>query len=52
MPEKPVPKPGILGIAPYASGKSKAKPGVRVVKLSSNQLCMPYIGGTLLEDAP
>jgi histidinol-phosphate aminotransferase len=33
----PKPKPGILDIAPYVGGKSKAKPGVRVVKLSSNE---------------
>lgn len=31
------PKSGILDIAPYAPGKSKGKPGVRVVKLSSNE---------------
>ncbi|MBY0407121.1 MAG: histidinol-phosphate transaminase [Rickettsiales bacterium] len=33
----PAPKPGILGIAPYVGGKSKAKEGVKVVKLSSNE---------------
>lgn len=33
----PTPKPGIMNIAPYVGGKSKAKPGVRVVKLSSNE---------------
>jgi histidinol-phosphate aminotransferase len=33
----PKPKPGILDIAPYVGGKSKSKPGVRVVKLSSNE---------------
>src|SRR5436305_1995054 len=33
----PKPKTGILDIAPYAGGKSKAKPGVKVVKLSSNE---------------
>jgi len=33
----PKPKPGIMDIAPYVGGKSKAKPGVRVVKLSSNE---------------
>ena len=33
----PTPKPGILSIAPYVGGKSKAAPGVRVVKLSSNE---------------
>ena len=34
---KPTPKAGILDIAPYVGGKSKAKPGVKVVKLSSNE---------------
>jgi histidinol-phosphate aminotransferase len=33
----PKPKPGVLDIAPYTAGKSKAKPGVAVVKLSSNE---------------
>lgn len=33
----PKPNPGILDIAPYVAGKSKAKEGVRVVKLSSNE---------------
>jgi histidinol-phosphate aminotransferase len=33
----PKPNPGILDIAPYVAGKSKAKDGVRVVKLSSNE---------------
>jgi len=37
MPQKPTPKAGILNIAPYVGGKSKAAPGVRVVKLSSNE---------------
>ena len=37
MSSKPIPKPGILEIAPYVGGKSKAAPGVRVVKLSSNE---------------
>lgn len=36
-PQQPKPKPGILDIAPYVGGKSKANPGVRVVKLSSNE---------------
>lgn len=31
------PKDGILDIAPYIGGKSSAKPGMRVVKLSSNE---------------
>ncbi|MEQ1789521.1 MAG: histidinol-phosphate transaminase [Rickettsiales bacterium] len=33
----PTPKSGILDIAPYVGGKSTAKAGVRVVKLSSNE---------------
>jgi len=33
----PAPKPGIMDIAPYVGGKSKAAPGVKVVKLSSNE---------------
>ena len=33
----PQPKSGIMSIAPYVGGKSTAKEGVRVVKLSSNE---------------
>lgn len=33
----PNPKAGIMNIAPYVGGKSKAAEGVRVVKLSSNE---------------
>jgi histidinol-phosphate aminotransferase len=33
----PKPNPSILDIAPYVGGKSTAKPGVKVVKLSSNE---------------
>jgi histidinol-phosphate aminotransferase len=33
----PTPNSGILDIAPYVGGKSTAKPGVKVVKLSSNE---------------
>lgn len=33
----PKPKESILSIAPYVGGKSTAAPGVRVVKLSSNE---------------
>lgn len=33
----PKAKPGVMEIAPYIGGKSKAKSGVRVVKLSSNE---------------
>ena len=33
----PKPNPSILDIAPYVGGKSTAKAGVRVVKLSSNE---------------
>ncbi len=42
-PNKPTPKQGVLDIAPYVGGQSKllkgakANPGVRVVKLSSNE---------------
>lgn len=31
------PKPGILDIAPYVAGESKAQPGARIIKLSSNE---------------
>jgi histidinol-phosphate aminotransferase len=34
---RPTPKAGILDISPYVGGKSTAKPGVKVVKLSSNE---------------
>ena len=34
---KPTPNAGISDIAPYVGGKSKGKPGVCVVKLSSNE---------------
>ena len=34
---RPIPNPSILDIAPYVGGKSSAKQGVRVVKLSSNE---------------
>jgi histidinol-phosphate aminotransferase len=37
MKKLPQPKSGILDIAPYKPGKSKGNPGVRVVKLSSNE---------------
>lgn len=38
MPDKhPIPKQGIMDIAPYVGGKSKADGNVRVVKLSSNE---------------
>ncbi len=33
----PKPHPSILDIAPYVGGKSTARPGVKVVKLSSNE---------------
>ena len=35
--KKPTPIDGIMNIAPYVGGKSKAAAGVRVVKLSSNE---------------
>ncbi|MDX2112277.1 MAG: histidinol-phosphate transaminase [Alphaproteobacteria bacterium] len=31
------PKPGILDIAPYVGGKSSTRPGVKTIKLSSNE---------------
>lgn len=34
---KPKPNPSILQISPYVGGKSAAAPGVKVVKLSSNE---------------
>ncbi|MCF4166737.1 histidinol-phosphate transaminase [Zavarzinia compransoris] len=34
---RPVPRPGILAIAPYVGGRSTAEPGQRVIKLSSNE---------------
>lgn len=37
MGSKPTAKAGIMDIAPYVGGKSKAAEGVRVVKLSSNE---------------
>ncbi len=36
MPQ-PKPNAGVLDIAPYVAGKSQGKPGVKVVKLSSNE---------------
>jgi len=36
-PVRPVPKPGVLGIAPYVPGKSKAANGHTLYKLSSNE---------------
>ena len=37
MSDRPVPQPGILGIAPYTPGKSQAAPGVVPIKLSANE---------------
>jgi histidinol-phosphate aminotransferase len=37
MPDRPVPQPGILKIAPYTPGKSQAAPGVTPIKLSANE---------------
>ncbi len=34
---RPTPNTGILDISPYVAGKSSAKSGVRVIKLSSNE---------------
>ncbi len=36
-PLRPVPRPGVLDIAAYVPGKSKAAPGVKLHKLSSNE---------------
>ncbi|MBO6756862.1 MAG: histidinol-phosphate transaminase [Roseibium sp.] len=36
-PARPVPKPGVMGIAPYVPGKSKAANGKTLHKLSSNE---------------
>lgn len=35
--ERPVPRPGILDIAPYVPGRSKAAGGAKLYKLSSNE---------------
>jgi histidinol-phosphate aminotransferase len=37
MSVRPSPRPGILDIAPYVPGRSKAAPGVKLHKLSSNE---------------
>jgi histidinol-phosphate aminotransferase len=37
MSARPVPRPGVLAIEAYVPGKSKAAPGVKVHKLSSNE---------------
>lgn len=36
-PDRPVPRPGLLTIAPYVPGRSQAAPGVTPVKLSANE---------------
>src|SRR5690606_13420640 len=36
-PDRPQPQPGILAIAPYQPGKSRAAPGKTPVKLSANE---------------
>ncbi|MHB1103055.1 MAG: pyridoxal phosphate-dependent aminotransferase [Devosia sp.] len=36
-PNRPLPQPGILKIAPYQPGKAQAAPGVVAVKLSANE---------------
>ncbi|TCD13761.1 histidinol-phosphate transaminase [Oricola cellulosilytica] len=35
--DRPVPKPGVMDIAAYVPGRSKAAPGVKLWKLSSNE---------------
>lgn len=37
MPDKPVPQPGILKIAPYVPGRSDVPEGVTLTKLSANE---------------
>ncbi|MFD1941257.1 histidinol-phosphate transaminase [Paradevosia shaoguanensis] len=37
MSDRPVPRPGLLTIAPYVPGRSQAAPGVAPVKLSANE---------------
>ncbi len=37
MSDRPTPQPGILSIAPYVPGRSTASPGVKAIKLSSNE---------------
>jgi len=37
MPDRPIPQPGLLDIAPYVPGRSQAAPGVVPVKLSANE---------------
>ena len=34
---RPVPRPGVLDIQAYVPGKSTAPPGVKLIKLSSNE---------------
>lgn len=36
-PDRPVPQPGILRIAPYVPGRSDAPAGVKLIKLSANE---------------
>lgn len=37
MSDRPIPQPGILGIAPYVPGRAQAAPGVQAIKLSANE---------------
>lgn len=37
MPDRPTPQPGVLKIAPYVPGRSKASGAVQTIKLSSNE---------------
>lgn len=37
MTDRPIARPSIMEIAPYVGGKSKAAPGQRILKLSSNE---------------
>ncbi|MFZ1815079.1 MAG: histidinol-phosphate transaminase [Rhizobiaceae bacterium] len=38
--DRPVPRPGVMDIAMYVPGRSKAAPGVKLYKLSSNETPM------------
>ena len=37
LPDRPVPQPGLMKIAPYVPGRAQAVPGVRPIKLSANE---------------
>ena len=37
LPDRPVPQPGLMKIAPYVPGRAQAVPGVKPIKLSANE---------------